>query len=94
MLETAGRELIRMMGHSGTVPGALGADAVSSALQRLEKAVAVDPGRPLSTERERDRDDGEHSGNGDAPVSAATRALPLIEMLRQAAEAGDYIFWE
>ena len=40
MLETAGRELIRMMGHSGTVPGALGADAVSSALQRLEKAVA------------------------------------------------------
>ena len=35
-------KLIKIMGHSGTVPGALGADEVADALERLRKAAAED----------------------------------------------------
>ena len=39
MLETTGRELIRLMGHSGALPGSLAADDIPAALARLEAAV-------------------------------------------------------
>ncbi len=35
-------KLIKIMGHGGTVPGAISADEVAQALARLEAAVAKD----------------------------------------------------
>lgn len=92
MLESAGRALIAMMGHSGTVPGSLAAEDVPGALAHLEQAVATNPDRPLEPGRganEREDDD-----DREAPVSVAHRALPLIEMLRTAAAEQDYVMWD
>lgn len=75
--------LLELMGHSGTVPGALLAEDVPAALARLEAGVAA-AGQPVEPEE----DDVE------SPVPLAHRALPLIELLRAAAKAGVNVMWD
>ena len=90
MLEAVALELLHMMGHSSTVPGSLATGDIAAALARLERAVEAAPARPLQADRDDDGDD-EPQAEG---VSAAHRALPLIEMLRGAQAAGDYVIWD
>lgn len=90
MLEAVARELIKLIGHSGTVPGALGAESIAGALARLEQALTTAPGRSLDAERDGSEDDRDR----EPPVSVAHRALPLIEMLRSAMEEDDYVIWD
>jgi hypothetical protein len=82
--------LIKLMGHSGTVPGALMPEDIPAALMRLRAAVAANPDTPLdpeSTQDQGDEDEGSH-------VSLAHRALPLIELLTAAAEQKKYVMWD
>jgi hypothetical protein len=79
--------LLKMMGHSGTVPSALAAEDVQPALARLEKALAEDaqsaaPGAPTEDE------------DGEPIVSLSHRALPLIALLKAAAKAECHVMWE
>ena len=78
--------LIKIMGHGGTVPGAIAADEVGQALGRLEAAVEKD-----RAESGGGKDDEEE--NGERPVSLAHRALPLIELMRSAAENDAPVMW-
>ena len=91
MLENVARELIRMMGHSGSLPGSWAPEDLPDALARLEQALAGVQGQTLAADRRAgDRDD-------DRPretVSAAHRALPLLEMLRRAIRDGDHVSWD
>ncbi|AFL74373.1 DUF1840 domain-containing protein [Thiocystis violascens] len=81
--------LIKLMGHSGNVPGALLAEDVPNALARLKAAVAEHPNDPLdpAASTSRGSNEGQH-------VSLAHRALPLIELLTAAAAAGENVMWE
>jgi len=79
--------LLKMMGHSGTVPGALLAEDVQVALKRLEAAVEADKQSPEPEEPA----EGE---NGEPVVSLPHRALPLIELLRAAAKAKCDVMWD
>ncbi len=91
MLENVARELIRMMGHSGTLPGSWAPEDLSEALAKLEATLAGGAAQPLAADRRRDDDEDHDRGRG---VSAAHRALPLIEMLRRAQRDGDYVSWD
>ncbi|MFT7053167.1 MAG: hypothetical protein ACJAU1_000719 [Psychromonas sp.] len=79
--------LLKMMGHSGTVPSALNAEDVQSALLRLETAVeqSAEPEAPIN-------DEGDE--NDEPGVSMAHRALPLIELLRAAAKEKCNVMWD
>ena len=81
--------LIKLMGHSGSVPGALLAEDVPAALARLKAAVAEHPNDPLdpASHAAQQADEGQH-------VSLAQRALPLIELLTAAAAEGENVMWE
>jgi len=79
-------QLLRFMGNSGTVPGAiLGAD-VSAAHQRLAAAVGGSPQPALSQD-----DDGD---SGELPVSLRQRAYPLLDLLERAARQGADVLWD
>ena len=78
-------QLLKMMGHSGTVPSALAAEDVQPAVERLEAAAVV--AKERSAEPEEDDDD-------DPPVSISHRALPLIELLKAAAKAECSVMWD
>ena len=71
--------LLRMMGHSGTVPSAIGAEDVPAALERLRAAVSS-----LPAEQEA----------GEVPVGLRRRAMPLVEMLERASQAGCGVHWD
>ena len=82
--------LLKLMGQSGNVPGALLADDVPAALERLRAAVAehpeatLDPSPPGGARRE----------EGSEPhVSLGHRALPLIQLLEAAAKAHQNVMW-
>jgi hypothetical protein len=82
--------LLKLMGHSGTVPSAILADDVPAALERLKAAIAADKAaaaesRPAGTPG----DDSE-----EPPVSLAHRAFPLIELLEAAAKRKCDVMWD
>lgn len=88
MFGDVAKTLIRMMGHSGTVPSALLAEDVPAALARLKQAVDANPEAPLNPAR--DRDDEETHGQS---VSLRHRAMPLIELLEAAAREQKNVIW-
>lgn len=79
--------LLKLMGHSGTVPGALLAEAVQPALQRLEAAAEADAQLP-EPEAPAEGEEGE------PVVSLSHRALPLIKLLQAAAKAKCDVMWD
>lgn len=82
--------LLKLMGHSGTVPGALLAEDVPAALERLKAAVSVNPDAPLDPTGGMSGDDEDDATH----VSLAHRALPLIELLTAAAEERKNVMWD
>jgi hypothetical protein len=77
-------KMLKMMGHSATVPGAIRAEDVPEALGRL--TAAIDAGRSSPSAADK---------NADEPVvSTAQRALPLINLLAAAAKEETYVSWK
>src|SRR5512138_860569 len=80
--------LLKMMGHSGTVPGAILAEDVPAALEHLKRGVdAAKAAESKDATAEAANDEDE------PPVSIAARALPLIELLTAAAARKADVMW-
>ena len=79
--------MLRMMGHSDSVPGAILAEDVPAALDRLKRAIEA---APSSSEVKKAQDDD----SDEPPVSLAHRALPLIELLTAAAQQKADVMWK
>ena len=80
--------LIKLMGHSGSIPGALAAEDVAPALQRLEAAIEADKQSHAAEEESKGDEDGEPA------VSLSLRAWPLIQLLKAAMKAESYVTWD
>jgi hypothetical protein len=80
-------QLLKMMGHSGTVPSALLAAEIPGALVRLKSAVAAAPEPP----DEPVDDDGKPE---QPKVTLRQRAFPLIDLLERSAKAGADVLWD
>lgn len=76
--------MIEMMGHSKTVPGAIFAADIPTALSQLK--AAIENADKLSPQ---DKGEDEDENKEDKPpvVSLANRALPLISLLTAAAKS-------
>ncbi len=79
-------QLLKYMGHSGKVPGALMAEDIESALQKLQAAIDADselppPQTPVN-------------GDDEPPVSLSHRALPLIELLKASYKQNCNVMWD
>ena len=79
--------LLKLMGHSGTVPGAILAENIQAALERLETAVEASAGSAGMEESAQGEDD-------EPAVSLPHRALPVIELLKAAAIAKCNVMWD
>ena len=76
--------MLKMMGHSGTVPSAIRAEDVPAALSRLTEAINAGKSSPLPIDKDAD----------EPMVSTAHRALPLINLLTAAAKDGSGVMWK
>lgn len=88
MLGHHAEQLLRLMGHSGTIPSAILAEDIPPALERLKTAVATGGAPPTKAESEED------GGDQEPPVSLSQRAFPLIDLLERAAREGCDVTWE
>ena len=77
-------KLLRMMGQSGSVPGAMLAQDIPAAVQRLRQGVGTEPAK---------RADGS-ADDEERQVDLRQRAFPLIELLERAAGSGADVIWE
>ena len=81
-------QLLKMMGHSGTVPSALRAGDIPAALARLRQELAAIPEAEARHSKPADNEDAE------PPVTLRTRALPLIELLSAAEQQECDVLWD
>lgn len=80
-------KLLKMMGHSGSVPGAILPKDIPAALARLEQALESEPESAVVTRQGRKEEDKE------PPVSLKRRAFPLMELLARAAKEECEVMW-
>lgn len=76
--------LLKMMGHSGTVPSAILAADVPAALSRLTAGVEATKAAPPVVDEDED----------EPQVSLSNRALPLINLFAAAAQEGCDVMWK
>lgn len=81
--------LLKMMGHSGTVPGAIRAEDVPEALDRLKRGIEASKLADPAKETAEPVDDTD-----EPPVSLTHRALPLIELFTAAARRKCDVMWK
>jgi hypothetical protein len=85
MFGDVAQKLLKMMGQSGALPGALVAKDVPAALERLKRAAAMEPA---------DAAPAGASADEEPKVSLRQRAFPLVELLGRCVERRCDVIWE
>lgn len=83
--------LLKMAGHSGTVPSAMLAGDIPAALARLERKLAAGAPEP---EKKQGVLPGAEDADSPPVVDLRQRAHPLMQMLSAAAEQKSDVMWE
>ncbi|HHF7344983.1 TPA: DUF1840 domain-containing protein [Legionella feeleii] len=78
-------QLLKMMGHSATIPGAIVAADIPEALTRLQQGLAK------TEKKEQNTDEGADDEEPD--ISLAHRAFPLLNMLKSAQKKQCDVLW-
>ena len=88
MFGDVAKKLIKYMGHSGSIPGAILSEDLPQALKNLRSNVAAEMADEQNRESDADQDEDE------SYVSLDKRALPLVELLEAAIEQGADVMWD
>lgn len=86
--------LLRAMGHSGTVPGAILAAELPAALAQLRATLAAHVDEPPAAERDAWDDASQDEEKRAPPISLRTRAVPLLDMIETAIARDSDLMWE
>lgn len=89
MFEDVALQLLKMMGHSGTVPSAILPEDIPHALANLKSALEQNK----ITESSSADTDPEEDEEETPAVSIGIRAYPLIELLTAAAKQNRDVMW-
>lgn len=84
--------LLKAMGHSGTVPGAILAADLPAALAGLRQTLAAQAAAPPAVPAGDGED--EEQQEREPPVSLRMRAVPLLEMIETAIARDSDLMWE
>jgi len=88
MFGDAATDLLKLMGQSGNIPGAIMGKDVGAAMSSLKQKLADHPAS--ETPADVDADDDESNNR----VALATRAAPLLELLEAATASGANVMWD
>lgn len=79
------KQMLHLMGHSGTIPGAILAADVPAALQRLQQGITGAAAAPAADDAETGQP---------THIDMKTRALPLVELLESAVSNNSDVMWK
>lgn len=85
MFSDVAKQLLKMMGQSGSDEGAIREEDVPAALDNLRNALEK---LPVQMHNDSDDDEGEQS------VGLHTRAKPLVDLLEESVQKGGYVMWK
>ncbi|KAB2112963.1 DUF1840 domain-containing protein [Vibrio alginolyticus] len=85
-------DMLKMMGHSGTVPGSISAQDVPDALSKLTSALSAKNAAEENLPTDVDVDEEEEQA--EPAVSLGRRAFPLIELLKSAIKEECEVMWD
>jgi len=86
-LTDVGKQLIELMDHTPTVPGAILASDLSAALAQLRTGIAA-------VQTINQPEENVQMDKAERPVSLAHRALPLIALLEAASASNENVMWD
>jgi hypothetical protein len=88
--------LLRMGGHTGTVPGAVLAADLSAFASRLRESLQTQGEQPSPDlpARKTERSGREDDERPERPVSLKLRAVPLLEMIDTAIRRQSDLMWD
>ena len=75
--------LLKLMGHTGTVPSAVNSEDIPGYLEKLQQGLSRHQGSA-----------GADSDSDEPAVGLQTRAKPLIDLMRSAHENNDSVSWK
>lgn len=92
MFGDVARQLIKMMGATGAIPGGITAADLPAAIERLRQQLALQsaPAPPAASQPTPNDDDRQR----EPPPSLAARAVPLIDLLQRAQRGDATVMWE
>ncbi|MGS6581528.1 DUF1840 domain-containing protein [Vibrio diabolicus] len=90
MLGDIAIKMIKMMGHSGSVPGSISAQDIPDALSRLTSALAAQEAIEKNNSQAMEEDEEQE----EQTVSLGRRAFPLIELLKSAIKEECEVMWD
>jgi hypothetical protein len=79
------KKLLQLMGHSGTVPGAIKAVDIPEALANLQQGLAQSESKSHTLVRDNDED---------PEINLANRAVPLLHLLEASAKEKADVLWD
>lgn len=88
MTSSVAERLLEIIGKSPGATGIITVDQMPAAIESIRRAVAHEPARPVDEEQQ----DGPDQ-DPNAYVSLEQRSYPLIEMMKEAQQAGTDITW-
>lgn len=80
------KRLLALMGHSGTVPGAITADQLPAALDSLQQGLELEKNKTPSVRHDNDDDN-------EPEISLVKRAIPLLNLLQAAIKKSCDVVW-
>ncbi|MCE9844361.1 MULTISPECIES: DUF1840 domain-containing protein [Vibrio] len=83
-------KMIKMMGHSGSVPGSISVQDIPDALSRLTSALAAQEAIEKNNSQAMEEDEEQE----EQTVSLGRRAFPLIELLKSAVKEECEVMWD
>jgi hypothetical protein len=86
--------LLKLGGHSGTVPSAILAADLPAFLQRLREGLEVHGGELSPPPPPRDSAQDEDEEPRERPISLRLRAVPLLDMVATAIQQDSNLMWE
>lgn len=84
LLEDDALAMLKMMGHSATVPGSIRAEDVPQALALLKDAITASKELPKVDDKFAE----------EPAVTTAQRGKPLIDLFAAAVKANSYVMWD
>lgn len=91
MFSDSAAQLIKMMGSSGAIPGAVSAEDIPAALTSLRQQLQSQAAPPVAPT---DADHEDEDKDRQPQIMLATRAQPLIELLERASAGRAPVMWE
>jgi len=86
--------LLRMLGHSGRIPGAIRNEDLPAALEALRAGLAAAGHVPSPAPGETEEPLADDRRSQETAVNLNTRAVPLIEMIERAIAANSDLMWD